>query len=86
MTDETQPIASDPDLPIDPDTAEPAPEAPDPDQPTDPGTPGPEEAEPSAPSVSPTAAFGGPVTSELDGPPELDRVVEGEEPTNVERD
>lgn len=86
MTDATQPTASDPDLPIDPDAAEPAPEAPDPDQPTDPGTPGPAQAVPGAPSVSPAAASGGSVTSELDGPPELDRVVEGEEPTNVERD
>lgn len=86
MTDHTRPTASDPDLPVDPDTAEPAPQAPDPDQPTDPGAPGLAEPGPSAPNVSPTAPYGGPVTSELDGPPELDRVIQDEEPTNLERD
>ncbi len=88
MTDGTLPTASDPELPNDPDTAEPAREAPDPDQPTDPGTPGPAEPDTTIPSVSPTAAYGGPVSSELDGPAELDRAAAeaGEEPTNVERD
>ncbi|MFC7431389.1 MULTISPECIES: hypothetical protein [unclassified Agrococcus] len=88
MTDGTQPTASDPDLPTDPDTAEPATEAPDPDAPTDPSTPGIAEPDATIPSVSPTAAYGGPVSSELDGPPELDRAAAeaDEEPTNVERD
>ena len=79
---ETNPTASDPDLPPDPDTAEPAPEAPDLDRPSDPGSPGPVEPEQPIPDVSP-APGDGPVTSELDGPPELDRVVEEQpEPTS----
>jgi hypothetical protein len=79
MSDGTQPNASDPDLPVDPDTAEPAPEAPDPDQPTDPSTPGIGEPDADGPIQFATAALGGPVTSELDGPPELDEAVERSE-------
>ncbi|WP_137754932.1 hypothetical protein [Agrococcus sp. SGAir0287] len=79
---ETNPTAPDPDLLTDPDTAEPAPEAPDLDRPSDPGTPGPAEPEQPIPDVSP-APTDGAVTSELDGPPELDRVVEEQpEPTS----